>query len=493
MAPGKKAPLTPGPGRGVVAPGQARRAAQADADLGDGEAAGEDEVERPGGWDGADDDEGPEEDFGSVAPAPPKRPVPLRKSLEAYFSNEGLKSDRYLLELILESPDGWVDMEVVLGLKQVRALRAKRSDVLRELRDSWLETSSDPDGSSAAIRRPPNRGPLPKLGGAAPAAAAAAAAAAAEEAGGTVAADVTRGPWRWPAEERMRNAMEGAFGSEGEPPSKRMRPTPGAQASSTPSRPAPRAAKGQPAAGAGSGGVSDSRRLTGEVKTFNMRLGLGKIACKETRRDVVVRVADLAGFDVGDEVSFILAADPELGTPSASKLRALDADDDDEEDEDEEAAEGGADGADGEEEPEEEAHDGAAEEEAMENEEVEEEVAQAPPPRPARPQRPPQRPPARGPPAAPPAAAAPAAPGRPAGASGKGAGRPVARPPMAPGQRLSGTIKGLNKKLGVGGITCAETGSIVKVPATDLAGFETGDYVTFLLGRKGEATEVEAA
>merc|ERR1719394_2276440 len=54
------------------------------------------------------------------------------------------------------------------------------------------------------------------------------------------------------------------------------------------------------------------RRLHGVVDAFNMRLGLGKIKCTESGSNVVVAVADLAGFDVGDSVTFILVKDPVL-------------------------------------------------------------------------------------------------------------------------------------------------------------------------------------
>ncbi|CAE8595653.1 unnamed protein product, partial [Polarella glacialis] len=97
-------------------------------------------------------------------PQPPSRPPPLTKQIEALFSNEALSQDAVLRELVVESPGGWVDLEAVLQLKRIRALRAKREDVLRALRDSkFLETWRDPDGSAAAVRRPPSRGPPPPL------------------------------------------------------------------------------------------------------------------------------------------------------------------------------------------------------------------------------------------------------------------------------------------------------------------------------------------
>eukprot|EP00428_Durinskia_dybowskii_P041567 CAMPEP_0170278358 /NCGR_PEP_ID=MMETSP0116_2-20130129/39184_1 /TAXON_ID=400756 /ORGANISM="Durinskia baltica, Strain CSIRO CS-38" /LENGTH=403 /DNA_ID=CAMNT_0010529671 /DNA_START=47 /DNA_END=1254 /DNA_ORIENTATION=+ len=296
-------------------------------------------------------------------PAPPKGPPPLRQTLEAIFSNENLKQDRYLYDLISESPGGWVDLEIVLGFKKVRALKAKRDDVLRALRDSWLETWRDPNGTSAAVRRPLDRSQIPSLSSVSKAKVAASPAggqqASKRKAGGDkegqeegiVASDVTRlGPRRWPAEERLSLAMASAYKSAEEPAAKRPR---GAEVGAAaggdpveavaPSKMMSRARGARASVAAGLDG-EPSRRLTGKVKTFSMRLGLGKILCAETGRDVVVRIADLAGFDVGDEVSFLLVADKELGTPSGVKLRAIDASDaDDDDDEGEEAAAAGSD------------------------------------------------------------------------------------------------------------------------------------------------------
>merc|ERR1711871_717707 len=97
----------------------------------------------------------------SSAPMPPKRPPPIRQQVESYFSDQGLKSDIYLQELIRESEGGWVSIEDVLSLKKIKALRCTADDVLSALCGSWLETFEDDDGS-AAIRRPPDR-PMPKL------------------------------------------------------------------------------------------------------------------------------------------------------------------------------------------------------------------------------------------------------------------------------------------------------------------------------------------
>lgn len=254
-----------------------------------------------------------------------------------------------------------------------------------------------------------------------------------------------------------------------EPPAKRLRTAIDDEASPSvlPKKRAPAVDRS-----ADNDGGGNSSRLTGVVKAFNMRLGLGKISCAETGRDVVVKVADLAGFDVGDEVSFLLAADPVLGTPRAVRLRAIDASDAEED-------EAGEDGM---------AADGAEiDEDGAEAEEPPPRVAARPPaaaatPRSATPAAARPRPVAAAPaPArrAPPAVAAPQRP-------------PAPRRPVVPGQRLTGSIKGVNKKLGIGGITCTETGEIVKVPIADLAGFEAGDFVSFVIGKNGRATDIEA-
>lgn len=379
-----------------------------------------------------------------AAPAPPSKPPPLRNTLEAYFSNEGLSNDRYLRELVAESAGGWVDIEVILGLKRVRALRAKREDVLHALQGSWLETCVEPDGSFAGIRRPPSRGRVPECR----AAPVAHGVAGLEEAG-SVAADVTRvTPQRWlldaveaPSNARRRPEPEP---EEAQAPKKARKPE-------SPAKAAPQS-KVTPAGGRH---PFDKRRLTGVVETFNLRLGLGKIKCAELGCSVGVAVADLAGFDVGDSVSFLTVTDPKLGIPRAQNLEAYNLVGEDDADEE-------------------------AKEEAQEapEEEAEEEEEQEPPKTPART-------------VATPRVARPAQP----------AGQPRARPPApvrppalpaAPGSRLTGVVGAINARAGVGTIKCAE-GSIVKARVADLAGFEAGDEVCFTLSAAGEATELEAA
>jgi len=379
------------------------------------------------------------------APAPPKRPPPLRQQIEAYFSNDSLRTNRPLYDLIRDSSDGWIDLEEVLGLKQLRSLHVKRDDVLRALRGSWLETWSD--GLSAALRRPPDR-PLPTFGG--PAAAPGRRPAPPEadpfsaDAGdqrrsqdaacreeGVVATDVLKtGPMQWQADQELKR-QRAASGAAG-PAAKRPR---------------------EEASGS---------RFTGVVSTFNLRLGLGKIKCHQTGRDVVINVAELAGFDVGDAVSFLITKDPVLGTPRAQKLKHLGAEEADEE--------AGAKGPEAEAEAAEGAEEG--EEEAAAAGEVEEEVAA-----PESPHTPPQE-----------------------ESDDEETKRKKLRsainelpPDYEMGTRLSGVIKGLNKRLGLGGVKCTETGRLVKVPMSELAGFEVGDIVSFALNSSGQALGIEAA
>merc|ERR1719229_1944968 len=180
-----------------------------------------------------------------------------------------------------------------------------------------------------------------------------------------------------------------------------------------------------------------------------MRLGLGKIHCHETEKDVVISVVDLTGFDIGDEVTFLIKTD-DFGTPRACKLRPVGGLSDDDDDEEEAVEE------DGQDEEEVEVDQDNEEPEQLDYEKYDEEEEEVPE-EPAQPVR-----------------------------------RQPAPVDIEPGTRLTGTIKGINKKLGLGGITCTETGRLVKVMIAELAGFEAGDSVSFDWGKDGLAKNVEA-
>ncbi|CAK0891519.1 unnamed protein product, partial [Prorocentrum cordatum] len=67
-------------------------------------------------------------------------------------------------------------------------------------------------------------------------------------------------------------------------------------------------------------------RLVGVVQDFNARVGMGRIACRGLGGPVAVAAAELAGFSVGDAVSFSLGADPKFGNRVAVTLEAEDDD-----------------------------------------------------------------------------------------------------------------------------------------------------------------------
>lgn len=408
---GGRAPLTPGLGRTPIAAGvQERRPTQQLVTQHAEDSFGKELGSAPG-------------------PAPPKKPPPLRHVFEAYFSNESLQQDRYLLGLIGESLEGWIDIDTLLGLKRVKALRARREDVFQALRSSWLETYVDPDTGAAMLRRPPSHGPLPrfqarpvpKARGAAPAPLA--------EDEGIVAADVST-QQRWTAV-------------------KRAAPAVAAQVPKKPKVDPQQALRG----------TNRTGRLIGVVASFNLRLGMGKITCGEIGRDVLVDVVDLSGFDVGDGVTFLLETDAALGTPKAKELKMAGAEDGlEDDDEDEEGA-----------------------------------PAPQQPSRPAaRPaQKAPQAKQGR-PAAAQPAVKvrrAPSAPPMPAAAEPEQA----AAVQLKPGTRASGIIQAICPETGVGSVHCAGLGGLIEISAESLAGFEDGDSVCFAVSETGEAIEVEAA
>lgn len=211
-----------------------------------------------------------------------QRPAPLRQKIESYFSNENLQHDRYLHSLITESPGGWVDVDLVLGLRDVRLLRAKRGDVRLALRNSqFLETWFDTDGDSAAVRRRTNHGSLPKL----------------------QPVDRTRITHAASTSPLKRSASVVEVGDAAKRSSKTRRSAPGATGQAVP-----------------------GRRYDGIVKSFHQGIGLGFISCDAVQatygRDVAVNKANFHGFVVGAHVSFTLAVDPEMGTPQALDLEA---------------------------------------------------------------------------------------------------------------------------------------------------------------------------
>mmetsp|Transcript_66382 Transcript_66382/g.130803 ORF Transcript_66382/g.130803 Transcript_66382/m.130803 type:complete len:379 (+) Transcript_66382:61-1197(+) len=246
--------------------------------------------------------EGEVEYLGGQAPLPPQRPPPLKQVIEAYFSDLSLKQDRFMYNTIRDSPGGWVDIDVVVGLKRVRALKANREEVMRVVRGSrQVELWHDPADSSAAIRRSQGR-PLPKL-----------------ETQEALPADCEEEDEALPAEE------------EPKPPPRRSatpKPPPG-----TPLRkngaslldedvvvPDAKRARAEPAE------VRPGNRYVGRIKSFHKVLRMGFIACKPTfaafEKDIALDRNEVAGFGVGDVVSFTLAVDPDFGTPKAEALKA---------------------------------------------------------------------------------------------------------------------------------------------------------------------------
>jgi len=232
----------------------------------------------------------------SDVPVPPRRPPPLRQSVEAYFSDENLKRDRHLREIIVESPGGWVDIDTVLELKRVRALKAKRVEVLRALRDSPLfEIWHDPVDGAAAVRRAKGR-PLPKFEGAAPP------------------------PVSLP-QKRTAPVFEA---EDAAPPDEVAAPPP----------PDPDVEDLEAEDGVIkrirhiSAEVKPGARFVGRVKSFHNGLGMGFISCRPTfevyGRDIAVDRAALGNFDVGDYVAFGLCVDSEFGTAKGVELEVAD-------------------------------------------------------------------------------------------------------------------------------------------------------------------------
>eukprot|EP00929_Paragymnodinium_shiwhaense_P120678 TRINITY_DN92685_c0_g1_i1.p1 TRINITY_DN92685_c0_g1~~TRINITY_DN92685_c0_g1_i1.p1 ORF type:complete len:440 (+),score=134.02 TRINITY_DN92685_c0_g1_i1:73-1392(+) len=206
----------------------------------------------------------------------------LRKHIEAYFSDDGLRQDMYLRQLVADSPEGWVDVEDILALKHVKATRARREDVFSALAESWLEIWRDDDGGGA-LRRPVEMS-LPEAGTAKSSTAAAA----------------------------PRNGA-----SKGAPA-----PAPSSKA---------KAAEVKEDATPASGDMLFPGRLTGTISSYDEEASTAAIACAQTQAlfqcDVAVGPADLQGFlrrrqgvlNIGTPVSFRVQLRKD-GKPTAREL-----------------------------------------------------------------------------------------------------------------------------------------------------------------------------
>jgi len=431
-----------------------------------------------------------------TAPTPATKVPPLRQQIEAYFSDDGLKQDRDLYDTVASSPDGWVDIDVVLDLRLVKAARAKREDVLRALASSWLETYRDPDGT-AAVRRPREKvlpmfilpektAPKQSLKRSNTAVQAQTAPARStlfpgrlqgavasynEETGSAhIACAQTQALFQqdvtvdWRELERAGTAVDvGSLVSfrieldeAGAPQARDLQlraPAEAEEDEDVVTRPQKRR-KGQetgfvPPVGA----VGD--RFIGTIKSFHEGVGVGFIACKAAYavfgRDVTIDQHNLAGFRVGETVSFELATD-DLGTPKALELEAAGSED------------------------------------------------FARPVRPATPSKPLSKPatkPLSKPATKPLSKPVTKALSKPQAASTgkplhKAASKPLAKPAQAAGglvvgTRIVGVVKSFNEKVGVGMITSPALLAQFKRDATvkvgDLAGFSVGDNVSFELSK----------
>mmetsp|Transcript_48920 Transcript_48920/g.91553 ORF Transcript_48920/g.91553 Transcript_48920/m.91553 type:complete len:671 (+) Transcript_48920:114-2126(+) len=373
-----QAPLTPGPGGQPPArgPPQAQRALPAKRAAQEHREEDEEVVAKPRPKPAA-----------PGAPQAPGKPPPLKQQIESYFSEQGLKQDVYLRDIIESSPGGWVDVEDLLNLKRIKALRATKDDVLHALSTgtSWLEVFESEDGISAAVRRPENR-PIPQVQQ--PAVAKSTAREPLERSiqargpikpGGTKRPMEPIRPGKASGRTLLPGRMEGLLSSYDEESGDatiscaqtealfqkdvtltwqelekagtainigslvsflvELGPNGDPQARDLQFRiPEEEEEEGEeedaeeqemrPAKKQKTTEVEEATlgsRYTGTFKSFNTRVNIGLIACKETHttfgRDVAVDKDECAGFVPGEIVSFELFAD-EMGTPKAVNLEA---------------------------------------------------------------------------------------------------------------------------------------------------------------------------
>lgn len=228
-----------------------------------------------------------------VAPVPPKKPPPLRQSVEACFSDNNLKTDRDMREIILADPEGWVDVDDVLELKRVRAYRATREELIPVLQDSpTLELWYDPvDGSARVRRRDLDPKSLPAFEGRA-----------------MLGLRRPRKPVVEEPDDEEEDAPQAvddddedvALVKDGRTPAKRKR-CPNAE-------------------------VKPGARFVGRIKSFHSTVGMGFVECRPTfevyGRDLALDKENMKSFLVGECVAFGLAVDADFGTPKAVELEA---------------------------------------------------------------------------------------------------------------------------------------------------------------------------
>jgi hypothetical protein len=82
----------------------------------------------------------------------------VRKQIEYYLSDENLKSDKFFHDKISGDPEGWLGLDMIMGCKKIKDMRATTEDILNALAGSKLEVGKD----RTAIRRPGNAA-LPTL------------------------------------------------------------------------------------------------------------------------------------------------------------------------------------------------------------------------------------------------------------------------------------------------------------------------------------------
>jgi len=235
-----------------------------------------------------------------------RKPPPLREVIEQYFSDASLTHDRFMHELISDSDDGWVDIDTIVTLKNVKALRARRDDVFRAVEGSkLLEIFQDEDDGFGAVRRPPSKR-LPKL-------------------------DTTGGA----------RTLAGDVGSLHPPPQPSTE-------SPAPSKTLLEPAEAKPLSPDSSGRRGRPLfpgRINGTIVDFDEEAGAASISCPQTfalfQRHVYIDWRELgrsgASINMGSFVSFLVELSPDDGPVARDlQLRAPDPapDSDEEEDED---------------------------------------------------------------------------------------------------------------------------------------------------------------
>jgi len=86
-----------------------------------------------------------------LKPTPPDAGI-VRKQIEYYLSDDNLRHDKFFHDKISGTPEGWLQLDLILSCNKMKAMRASKEDVVASLSGSKIEIKED----KLSVRRPGN-------------------------------------------------------------------------------------------------------------------------------------------------------------------------------------------------------------------------------------------------------------------------------------------------------------------------------------------------